>query len=435
MKQSLFTNRYKMAIGRSFYLLNALLLTGIAVITAINPMVAHATTQITARSITMSSSKVSQASTTFNVSFKPTTVTGSAADDIKGIVVQFCQNSPLVAATCTLTNGVTASPTTSTVAVSHTGATGTPVSFTVNAASVNTGLLILTHATGLDIINASNPITFIFTATNPSALGTFYARILTYNTTAGAAAYTDTVPGTHLDEGGIALSTARQLTVAARVQEQLEFCVSAITSVVSNATTPANCAAFPATTLVDLGVVDSTATVGSPVSVNGGNSTDGGIEIRTNASSGAVISYFAEQDTSSGKLKVPGATCSGVSTTDQCFNSAGTTQVSFASEGFGMTISNVYQPTGSTTTNLLRNTNYDGSGATVGVCVPATVDSPNCWAWVDSGTNTPLAEPIASSTTVMDYEYLRLRFAARAAATTPTGSYQVTSTYIATATY
>ena len=213
--------------------------------------------------------------------------------------------------------------------------------------------------------------------------------------------------------------------------------MAAITAVTSNATTPANCAAFPATTLVDLGVVDSTATVGSPVSTNGGNSTDGGIEIRTNANAGAVISSFAEQDTSSGKLKVPGATCSGVSTTDQCFNSAGATQVAFASEGFGMTISNVYQPTGSTTTNLVRDTDYDGNGTPTGsACTtPANVNENNCWAWVDSGTNNPLAEPIATSSTVLDYEYLRLRFAARAAATTPTGSYQVTSTYIATATY
>ncbi|HSH31808.1 MAG TPA: hypothetical protein VK963_04055, partial [Candidatus Saccharimonadales bacterium] len=56
------------------------------------------------------------------------------------------------------------------------------------------------------------------------------------------------------------------------------------------------------------------------------------------------------------------------------------------------------------------------------------------FAWDQSGTNNP-ATTLATSPTVLDYEMLVLRFAARAAATTPTGSYAVTSTYIATATF
>ena len=390
--------------------------------------------QITSRSVRLTSSVVAQTAVTYNFSFNPATVTGTGTDDILGIVIQFCQNSPLVGTTCTTTNGVTGTPADG--ATVNAGGVG----FTVHANSNQSDLTILTHATGITAPATGTPITFSFTATNPSgtsstpgAPGTFYARVLTYNTEAGAAAYTATAPGTHLDDGGIALSTARQLTVNARVQEQLEFCVAAIAgTVVDASTTPANCTAFPTTTTVDIGVVDSAVASISPVAAtSGGNATNGGVMIRTNAVNGATISYFAEQNGGSGRLKVAGATCSGTtgfdagsSEVDQCFN-ASATQTSFAATGekFGMTSSTVLRPTGSTTTNLTRDTSYDGDGTAAGG-----------FAWNQTGTNDP-ATTLATSSTVMDYEMLVLRFAARAAATTPTGAYAVTSTYIATSTF
>ncbi len=399
--------------------------------------------QITSRSVRLTSSVVGQTAVTYNISFNPATVTGLGSDDIKGIVVDFCQNSPLVGTSCVKTNGVTAVPVSGSVNVAHTGATGTPVSFTAQdpTGTANDGnQLVLTNITGLDVITAANPITFSFTATNPSgtsstaaAPGTFYARVLTYNTEAGATSYSDTAPGTHLDDGGIALSTARQLTVNARVQEQLEFCVAALAGTIDTpAEVPANCAAFPSTTNVDIGVVDSSVASISPVAAtSGGNETNGAAMIRTNAFGGATISYFAEQNTSSGRLKVAGVTCSGTtafdagsSEVDQCFNTSAT-QTSFAGTGekFGMTIGTVLRPTAGTTTNLIESANYDGDGTAA-----------TGFAWQQSGANNP-ATSLASSTTVLDYEMLVLRYAARAAATTPTGAYAVTSTYIATSTF
>jgi hypothetical protein len=53
------------------------------------------------------------------------------------------------------------------------------------------------------------------------------------------------------------------------------------------------------------------------------------------------------------------------------------------------------------------------------------------FAWSNSSTATTLV----SSTNVVDDEIVKLRYGARAAATTPTGSYTVTSTYIATPTF
>ncbi len=404
---------------------------------------------VTERKITLSTSKVST-SATYDVSFKPSTSTGNAADDIKGIVVDFCQDSPLVGTTCTKTNGVTAVPTSSTVNVSHTGATGTPVSFTVNdpTGSSNDGnQLVLTSASGLDVITPANTITFSFTATNPSATGTFYARILTYNTTGGATGYSDTAPGTHLDDGGVALSTANQLTVSARVQEQLQFCVG--TTSVDDATTSVstNCSvAFTGSqgNSVDLGVLDNNAVYvsGPSNTASADNGVNGAAMVRTNANLGVIVSFYPEAGSGTNHtraLRVTGVTCTAdafpsTSNTDQCFNSANSTQGAFTAgtENFGMTIAGTN--CGSTTayscsfagsTNkLVPGTEWNGSGA-------GTFGTAGGFAWHENST----ATTIATSTSVVDDEALMLKFAGTANITTPTGVYGVTSTYIATATF
>ena len=67
--------------------------------------------------------------------------------------------------------------------------------------------------------------------TNPTAGNhTFYARILTFTTAAGAQQYAsgnidNTGANAVVDAGGIALSTANQLLITAKVQERLSFCV------------------------------------------------------------------------------------------------------------------------------------------------------------------------------------------------------------------
>ncbi|MDQ2973344.1 MAG: hypothetical protein M3Q79_02595, partial [bacterium] len=133
-----------------------------------------------------------------------------------------------------------------------------------------------------------------------------------------------------------------------------------------------------------------------------------------------------------GALRVSGSTCTGNGTiatgakTDQCFNSAGTTQLVFAGadEGFGMTVSSV-DTTNGTTTNVTRDINYDGDG---------TNAAGNGWAWSQTTTDT-VASSTGSAVKVVDDEMLVLRFAAQAAVTTPTGQYGVTSTYIATSSF
>lgn len=397
--------------------------------------------QITERQITIATSEVSATGVNYDVSFIPTQTTA-----IEGIVVDFCQDSPLIGQACDKTNGVTSVPTTGTITVSQTGATPASENFDAVAGTTPAaGRLLLTHTTGFTAVSTTNPITFTVTVDNPTGTastvgdpGTYYGRILTYTDDTVATDYTSTTPGTHLDDGGVAMSTAHQLTVNARVQEELEFCVGVVDSTVtSDGTAPANCSAGAfsgSTPTVDLGVVSSSSPSISPIdTANNGNDNNGAVMIRTNAVNGATVTYFAEQETSSGRLKVIGATCSGStgtfdagsSTQDQCFNSnndqddAGN-DFSTSGEKFGMTISNVFRPTGSTTTNLTRDANYDGDGTAAGG-----------FAWEQDGTVTS----IASSSTVLDYEMLLLRFAARTAATTPTGFYSNTSTYVATSTF
>jgi hypothetical protein len=404
--------------------------------------------QLTERKIRITSSKVGQSGVTYNVSFKPAQTTA-----IKGIVVDLCMDSPLVGTTCSRTNGATLTPTSGTINVTSNLVAPVTLGFTannpVNVPSQGNGLIILTNATGFTTgdLDVTKTITFAFTATNPTVAppaSSFYARIITYTATATATAYDSSTvssanPGTHIDEGGVALSTANQLNINARIQEQLEFCVSALDGTIdTNGEVPASCAALNTAnygTTVDLGVIDSGAPSITPIAASsGGNGMNGGILIRTNAANGAVISYFAEQAGTGtfhlGALRVPGAPCTNdavpsISVVDQCFNSAGATQVSFSSSGekFGMTA--MTPLFNASTSNLLRSTNYIGDG------LPGTG-----FAWEETApAANVVATPLATSTTVLDYELLVLRFAAQAAATTPTGSYTVTSTYIATSTF
>ncbi len=448
--------RRVLAFGTAFLFVMAL-----AVPALVQPQ-KSAAAQLSHRSITISSSKLSQSSVTYAVSFRVASTT-----TIKGIVVEICQDSPLIGTACSTTNGVTNTPTSSTINVTGTGGcTAGPTAFTVDSHSTSTGRLLLRHATGVVGCASGDTITLSFTATNPSGTasssgtpGSFYGRILTYaagdgtfGNSTGADDYTSTTPGTHLDDGGVAMSTANQLTVNARVQEQLQFCVGgttvndATTSVASDCsaafTGAASCGASGTT--IDLGVLDSSSVYTSPVSTStNGNTCNGAAMVRTNAANGVQVVYFAEQDTGSnhlGTLRVAGSTCNaGNVNTDQCIDAKGTTQGTFTAgvEKFGMTVGGINN--GSTTSyvcsytaspntcKLEPATNYLGSG---GVGTEA-YGVANGFAWDESGT----AQPIANSSTVVDDEAIVLRYAATANITTPTGSYGVTSTYVATATY
>lgn len=196
------------------------------------PLLLQGTAQAAAlqsRSIQLSSSTAGATGTTYTVSFNWAT-TGN----IQGIVIDFCDDSPTIGtSTCTLPAGfsITAAP-----AVSGQSSTagGNLTTFT-SASQLNTNrTLVLTAASPVAMTEGFTSSFNLTTVTNPNtANDTFYARVYTYATSAAAAAYTAANTGTFVDAGGLALSTAAQISTSFDVPESVSFCVY----------TGANCAA------------------------------------------------------------------------------------------------------------------------------------------------------------------------------------------------
>jgi hypothetical protein len=182
--------------------------------------------QVTTRSITMSTSATS-AQATYTLTFTPATTEANAS-----IAIDFCSDTPLPGSTCAFVAGSTVP-----------AITATPTS--TNAGSV---VVVGAHTLALDTITggltAGTAKTFVINATpgttlvNPSTVGSFYARIVTYSTAVGASSGSTTgyVPAATtgattslgtlaVDTGGVALSTAANISITAKVYETLAFCV------------------------------------------------------------------------------------------------------------------------------------------------------------------------------------------------------------------
>ena len=183
----------------------------------VNKAVAYG--QLTSRAIKMSDSTPSATDVIYSVSF-----TGSGS--VGGMVIEFCQNTPIIQDSCT-------APTTfnlnkATLALANQTGLGAN-SFAIDGTNTTDNKLVLTRTAGsvttvsFDLGTGSSD-----GITNPSQLGSFYARMVTYTTGTGAQNYLSTSIGAEppvIDAGGIALSTAAQITVTAKVQERLTFCV------------------------------------------------------------------------------------------------------------------------------------------------------------------------------------------------------------------
>ena len=295
--------------------------------------------------------------------------------------------------------------------------------------TTNSHKIVITGVTNQNSTNCSS---------NPNC--TFFIRMTTYtNATYTAGSITDT--------GTVASSTVQSLEVDAAVAEVLNFCIGTTGSANNNATAnvASTCSSLSGTA-VNIGTLDTSSVNISPISTNGGNDTVGVAMLRTNAANGATVSYDAIQASSGsfhlGALRKSGASCTNDGTpstdnTDQCINSAGTTQTAFSAgtEKFGMTVAGVncgsttsYSCTYASGTNhLTQSSNYVGgtNGTTFGS------SAAKGFAWDETGT----AAQIASSTTVVDDEALILHFAATPSITTPFGAYLVQTDFIAVPTY
>jgi hypothetical protein len=178
----------KSLLTRTTAIVSAEALVSVALIPAVYSSVVHAGLP-SSRSITMETSAAAATDVTYNLQF--TTDQSGASSNIGGLVLDFCDSSPIIGDTCTAPSGLDVNKANLALGT-QAGVTG----FTVDRTNSTANKLVLTRTAGsvssgvavtipLGTSSANDGIT------NPT-LGnhTFYGRLLTFTTGAGAVAYT-----------------------------------------------------------------------------------------------------------------------------------------------------------------------------------------------------------------------------------------------------
>lgn len=358
----------------------------VGMILAVLPARANAYAQVSGRSIKMSSTAVSATNVAYQVNF--TTVTNNQT--VGSVVIEFCDNSPIIGDSCTTGVGFLNSNF-STLSVNN--LTGNITNLAVET-TVSTANRVVLYRTGGAGTVANGAVSFTLGNgtsngfTNPSANATFYARIMTFTNLTG------TPPGAPPDEnnatdaGGIALSTASQLFVTAKVQESLEFCVY---------------------TAIDCATGGNAVNLGDANGVLASNATtymaNANFDIASNAVTG--VSVRLKGDTlKSGAYSISaaggGCLADPTSTATEMFG------LRLATLGAGTTADTPYNC-------LSGNHGFDTNGTT--------------------GTTSLFGQQIAHTSGATDTTTSAIEFAAKSANTSEAGIYTTTLTLIATATY
>lgn len=244
------------------------------IVPALVPALVSAAT-LTERSVSMSSASKGTTGVSYAVSFK------AAQDNTGAFIIDFCTDS-VVGTTCTTPTGldVTTPTTTGSDTVSSPDANTVKV---VLATPVNTGGQVTVTLGGL---------------TNPTNAGPMYARIVTYTDGTSAGSNDSATPGTHLDEGSVALSINDNFGVGGAVLESLVFCASApylAANPIGSGCTGAHLS-NPDVSLGTNGILGSTLSEGTIYS-----------QISTNAAHGAVVN-LKSSTVGCGGLMLEGAT-------------------------------------------------------------------------------------------------------------------------------
>ncbi|MFA5172714.1 MAG: hypothetical protein WC426_14220 [Sulfuriferula sp.] len=355
------------------------------------------------RSLKMSDSTPGATSVQYDL-----TVTPQASGDVLGVVIDFCDSGPIIGdATCTATPG-TDTPNLSSAALAGwtkdtftSGGANNRVVFTIGSNSWTSGTPVTLSITGI-----TNP-TNVGTGVNN---GTFYARVLSYDTVAKAKGYTTADPavvGAPIDTGGFALSTANKLSVTAKVQEKLTFCVYTL----------ADCTAGGSSiTLGNNGVLDETQAY---------NNYDTKFDVGTNAQSGVIVR--AKTFASPGHtLTTGGNSIAAIGATAAASNQG--------AEQFGMCV------VGSG--SLVADSPYTGVEGGADVCATdSTTGSYNQattftrFAWDTAATGTTFGDDIAHSAVATTSVTGHLNFIGNIAITTEAGVYTTDISLIATSTF
>lgn len=273
------------------------------------PFAAAAT--VTTRSIALSSSTKGATGVSYEVKFTSVAAAGA-------FVVELCSNTPLIGEACTAPTGADIDNATSATS----GFTDVaPLTTPRNNAVVVTGTIGATTAITVNLAGI----------TNPSAAGTMYARLITYDTKANALLYSTTgvtSDANAKDNGGVAMSITDKIGVSAAVLESMTFCVSGETI---GASCVGSGAAAPALTAPTLKLGENT---GGVIALDATHLSTGSIytQISTNAVGGAIVS-----------LKSNTAGCGGLVRAGATSNAAGcgiapagTSDFSFGAAKFGV---------------------------------------------------------------------------------------------------
>lgn len=425
--------------------------------------------QLASRSIQMS-----DASTSGNVNITSGVGSGVAVKyrvsftskvNANSIVIDFCKEDPIVNDTCTKPAGMTAASSTLTGVTGKVSAANnwsitpgagqvkfantTPASSADSMSQGGTQLAPVSQAQVFDVNLVTNPN---LTACTVGAITncTFYARIYTYANNTFGTYVSATNVGTYADYGGIAMSTSTVITITARVQESLTFCVTAAdptTWLAAGSGTANDCSASEVAAAPPSLILGH----GSPTKILDNNQADTASiwsQLSTNATSGAVINLVNSNVTCGGLSADNGTTCAipavnGGSATPAAPNAI---EANAGTAAFGMFASQGAAATGGGIGTITPNAPYNTTGHQKQT-VPA---DPDTWYGMDTQTaqvngNTPALTPgnvkttfgsIVAATTAPTYHINnKYVFAATAALTTPAGIYTANLSMIATGTF
>lgn len=395
------------------------------------------------RKITMSNSAGGATDVLYNVQFS--TAQGGAASNVNGVVIEFCDDTPIIGTACTAPSGLNTNKNTLSLGtlVGLTNLTVDTTNSTANKVVLTGTNTAVATATAVTIPLGSGALSASHYFTNPT-LGnhTFYARILTFTTAAGAQQYTSTnIDNTGanavVDAGGIALSTANQLQITAKVQERLRFCISTIDS--------ADCTTTGTQKDTDVSGTDRRITALTLGDANGVLDTSGAyvnstarLYIQTNASSGAAVTLKGDTLANGGNkiAYTPGTSGTGALATTGYVNS-NTGSTFFEQFGFcattdtGVTVAAPYgDGVANQDTNTLCASAPNNSGGAVSVVQSTKYGLDLSGTGVTSASGSTVLTKSAGAVSK-----LKLSFIGNIANTTKAGIYTTTLQFTATGTY
>lgn len=392
---------------------------------------------------------------TYRVSF-------DAVHEAGSLVIDFCSgnDTPILGDACTAPAGMDASSATLSPV---SGKVGTGGDWTITATTSQIKLQTDTAANNIDA--NSSEIFDLEGITNPSATGTFFARIYTFPDDDYGGYVSATNPNLHADSdfGGIALSTVAVISITARVQESLTFCITSASPInpaagwddTAGAGTGANAGSCSATevaanppsvtightiggtTLVlDAGQVDLTDGTGADVNKPLYS------QLSTNATNGAVINL--RSNWACGGLSADGgSTCAipAAGDTPTIFTAGTAAFGLFVGDSFLNNDASSSAATGTITPSAIYNNgvNVDDDnpadlalGMDDTTATAAVGGSQRSYSGSVSGT---FGSTVASTTAPVYRVHNKFVFGATAALTTPAGIYTANMTMTATGTF